>query len=634
MNRKDSSNYFPQYNSNQKNQPVYPPNYPQAIPAPPPQQRFVQQQSMNVNGQPYVQVQQQIGNPPPVYPSPDIQINPRYPQLPGIPPNMPYQMQPNRGMQSLSQIPMILPIPQTPIQYPPQNPDQYSPPQPTVLSPQPPTNSSKKYLSNMEKFKDYIIDLNDFQFEKNIGTGSFGSVSKAKNKYTGWSVAIKQLNTSNLPAKQVEFFKREVKILLQCNNPFLLDFVGFSLEPQLSIVTTFMNQGSLWDLLHKYPNSITPTQKTNIAIGVCHGMRYLHSKGIIHRDLKSPNILLDNRLFPYVADFGLGRIIEKAIEGLPPMTNCAGTPNWMAPEQIATENYGFPVDVYAFGMILYELATSRFPFEGLKQHEIFSRVTQGHRPELPSSLDGTSLAELIKKCWDQDPNNRPTFDHIYNMFYMRDVDFPGTEDSGVDLMLHFIDRHESTISLKSRASILNEILKIRSRVQQSHSSSSSIRPLCMYATAGSIEDFFNNFLAYVDSDVNCQDPENSNKAPLHCAAYNGHLAMIEFLTMINGIDLNIVDSNKDTPLSIAVQLRHRDVVKLLISCKGINPNIQNQYGATPLHYATVMREVEIVKILLSSKDIDVTIKDLYGHTALEMAQQKKNAEIIQLLTPC
>ena len=447
-------------------------------------------------------------------------------------------------------------------------------------------------------------------------------------------------------------------ILIQCNNPFLLDFIGFSAEPKLSIVTSFMRQGSLWDILHRYPESISPTQKTNIAIGIAHGMRYLHSKGIIHRDLKSPNILLDNRLFPYISDFGLGRIIEKAIEGLPPMTSCAGTPNWMAPEQISTENYGFAVDVYSFGMILYELATCRYPFEGLKSHEIFNLVSTGRRPELPQNLHGTPLEDLIQRCWDQDPNQRPNFDQIYNMFYMRNVDFPGTSDSGVNLMLHYIHRHETTINVHMRSNIINEVISLRKKnnsstnsdsnlsvksnsgsnsnanLSASTSSKSSSQILIMCANSGNIEEFFYYFLAFVDSDVNCKDPYpgNMNRTPLHCAAYNGHLGMVEFLTLIDGINVNLVDDCLDTPLSISVQLRQKNVVQILINCAGIDPNIANKYGATPLHYAVVMQEPEIVRILLSSPKTDVTKKDFNGHTAYDMAVQKGGSEIIKMLS--
>lgn len=605
------------------------------------------QVQMMPNNQGYAMPQmQQMPNQIPQWGNAPIQQMPiqQYSQAVGLPNHgMPINS-PNNIMPQMQQQPQQPPSPQP--QQPPLQQQKFFEPPPTVMY------NNKKDLSQMEKYKEYIVDLSDYNRENVLGSGSFGTVYKAQNKFTGWSVAVKELNATNLPQKQLEFFKREVMILIQCNNPFLLDFVGFSAEPKLSIITNFMQQGSLWDILHKYPENISPTQKTNIAIGIAHGMRYLHSKGIIHRDLKSPNILLDNRLFPYISDFGLGRIIEKAIEGLPPMTTCAGTPNWMAPEQISTENYGFAVDVYSFGMILYELATCRFPFEGLKSHEIFNLVSSGRRPELPPNLEGTPLKDLIQRCWDQDPNKRPNFDQIYNMFYMRNVDFPGTSDSGVNLMIHYIHRHETTINVHMRSNIINEVITLRKKNNSNTSSDSNLsvhsnpssnsnlntksssQILIMCANTGNIEEFFYYFLAFADSDVNCKDPfpGNMNRTPLHCAAYNGHLAMVEFLTLIDGINVNLVDDCLDTPLSISVQLKQKNVVQILINCPGIDPNIANKYGATPLHYAVVMQEPEIVRILLSSPKIDLTKKDLNGHTAYDMAIQKGGDEITKMLS--
>ncbi|OHS94657.1 TKL family protein kinase [Tritrichomonas foetus] len=487
-------------------------------------------------------------------------------------------------------------------------------------------NNTKEELVPMLKYKDYIVDQSHYIQKTPLGTGSFGSVYRAVNKFTGWEVAIKELNGTNLPAKQIEFFKREVMILIQCNDPFLLDFVGFSTEQNLTIVTSFMNHGSLWDILHKYP--ISPTQKTNIAIGVAHGMRYLHSKGIIHRDLKSPNILLDDKLLPKIADFGLGRIVEKANEGLPPMTSCAGTPNWMAPEQISTQDYSFPVDSYSYGMILYELASGHYPFEGKNPAEIFKLVQEGRRPELPENILGTPLAELIEKCWEQDPSKRPTFDQIYSMFIARNVEFPGTSDYGVKSMLHYINQIDSVKNTTLSADHVNEIMRIRKEYSNQNETA---KTLCMCANSGNVEEFIKYFAALPDADVNCRDPQNTNRTPLHCAAYNGHAAMVQFLTGINGIDVNLVDDYKDTPLSIAVQLNRKEVVEILLDCPTINPNISNRYGATPLHYATSIQSAEFVKLLLSTKGIDVMIKDLHHFTAIDMAEKNGFQEILMLL---
>jgi serine/threonine protein kinase len=102
------------------------------------------------------------------------------------------------------------------------------------------------------------------------------------------------------------------------------------------------------------------TQKTQIAIGVAYGMHCLHNANIIHRDLKSMNILLDTRLLPFICDFGIARTLEENCV----LTRNCGTVYWMAPEQMKWDSYDNEVDVYSFGMVLYEMLCERFPFQG------------------------------------------------------------------------------------------------------------------------------------------------------------------------------------------------------------------------------------------------------------------------------
>ena len=201
------------------------------------------------------------------------------------------------------------------------------------------------------------------------------------------------------------------------------------------------------------------------------------------------------------------------------------------------------------------------------------------------------------------------------------------------LLFGLIYYSNQIISLRNDKSNKSSDSKLKIDSNSASVSKPTSQILMMCANTGNIEDFFYYFLAYVDSDVNCRDqtPGNMNRTPLHCAAYNGHLAMVEFLTLIDGINVNLVDDSQDTPLSISVQLKQKNVAQILINCSGVDPNIANKYGATPLHYAVVMQEPDIVRILLSSPKIDIKKKDFNGHTALDMAEQKGGQEIIKML---
>lgn len=319
-----------------------------------------------------------------------------------------------------------------------------------------------------QDFSDYIVDLNDFHKSKQLGSGSFGSVWFGINRYTGWKVAIKELYATNLQEKDLEFFKREVSIFASAHNPFLLEFAGFTVTRPLSIVTSYMEQGSLWDVLYSTVNKLNGTQKTNIAIGIADGMRYLHQQGIIHRDLKSPNILLDNYVLPKIADFGLGKILEHKntldqAENF--MTKMTGTPNWMAPEQISTSNYGKEVDVYAFGMILYELAAEKCPFYGMQPTDILNSILKGKRPEIPKEINKTALGDLIRVCWDQDPAKRPAFEKIYYMFVTGLVQFRGSDRKGIVNLLNRKANIENTKASKYEiADEINAVSKYKEQI--------------------------------------------------------------------------------------------------------------------------------------------------------------------------
>ena len=215
------------------------------------------------------------------------------------------------------------------------------------------------------KYKDFIIDLNDYKFERNIqkeNDFSSSEIDLFKNKKDNKYYIIKKLPFQSTLDKQFQNFCREIEIFSKIKNKFILPFKGFTTKEPFSIVTEYMKNGSLFDLLHsekindnitiKNIQKLTQTQKTKIALSIAKGMIYLHENNIIHRDLKSQNILLDNNLLPKISDFGISRFKENENQLL---TNQLGTPQWMAPEMFQSNTYTNKVDVYSYAMILYEL---------------------------------------------------------------------------------------------------------------------------------------------------------------------------------------------------------------------------------------------------------------------------------------
>jgi serine/threonine-protein kinase TNNI3K len=137
------------------------------------------------------------------------------------------------------------------------------------------------------------------------------------------------------------------------------------------------------------------------------GMTYLHMNNIIHRDLKSANLLINSDQVVKVADFGVARLESQNGD----MTAETGTYRWMAPEVINHKPYDNKADVFSFAIVLWELATSKVPYDNLTPLQAALGVRQGLRPEIPSAVN-PKLANLIKKCWDENPDKRPTFPDI------------------------------------------------------------------------------------------------------------------------------------------------------------------------------------------------------------------------------
>jgi len=179
----------------------------------------------------------------------------------------------------------------------------------------------------------------------------------------------------------------------------------------MCIVMEFMGLGSLYDLLHNELISEIPLPlKVRLALQAAKGMHFLHSSGIVHRDLKSLNLLLDNKWNLKVSDFGLtcfrGQLKKEA------QNQQQGSVHWMAPEILSedTEVDHILSDIYSFGIILWELLTRQHPYEGLTPAAVAVAVIRDDaRPNMPIGEVDADYEKLITDCWHRDPTVRPTF---------------------------------------------------------------------------------------------------------------------------------------------------------------------------------------------------------------------------------
>ena len=306
------------------------------------------------------------------------------------------------------------------------------------------------------ELKPYLVKLEDFELGESIGHGAYGEVFKAVHKKTGKVCAVKQLHGTHFTNKDILDFCREVAVLAKCDGMFLTPFLGWQAAMPLLIVTEFIPKGSLFAALRHRPGSpsLTGTHKTLIALGVAKGMATLHAKGIIHRDLKSLNVLLDDKLLPCICDFGVSRFADEKSQLL---TKDVGTPHWMAPELFMSQKYTNKVDVYAYAILLWEMVTETVPFKGKSGVQIALAVCQNReRPAFPSHVP-KALKQFISACWHQDPDKRPTFEQIVKVLCNKKVMFAGTNPAAIDFIRNEMREYEANhVKPKGPPLVVNE----------------------------------------------------------------------------------------------------------------------------------------------------------------------------------
>ena len=277
-----------------------------------------------------------------------------------------------------------------------------------------------------------------------IGHGQSGTVYKGY--FVGKpdeEVAVKVLTKQTLTQSEVLLYRREVYTLTILAHPSLLKFCGYTENSPFIICTEYMTNGSVYNKLHTAPEELTPTIRSLIALSVAKGLEYLHGKAILHRDMKSLNVLLDKNYHAKICDFGLVRVRNKV-----PMTGMIGTIQWMAPEVLMSAPfYDDKVDVYSFGIFLWELLTNQVPYKEMNPAQIIKKVVElGERPPIPSDCP-PKLSNLIQKCWASDPKERPPMVQVVINLQDPEYHFTGTNETEFQLQAGIQPKHKYSTSV-------------------------------------------------------------------------------------------------------------------------------------------------------------------------------------------
>jgi len=260
----------------------------------------------------------------------------------------------------------------------------------------------------------YLVDVADITFKEIIGRGSFGYVYRGIWRYT--DVAIKKLNHIN--DSMIGELYREAELMTTLRHPNIVTFLACTTKPDVCLITEYIERGSLYNIIHNDSIKLEIGHIRRLALDACKGMDYLHGIRIIHRDLKSHNLLVDRTWVVKVADFGLSRAVDDINNKT--MTAC-GTPCWTAPEIIRNQRYTFKADVYSFGICLWEMLSRKDPYPGMPPYQVVLAVAgQNLRPTVDLSWP-SAFRSILEFSWDDDPEKRPTFRELIENFIQMDL---------------------------------------------------------------------------------------------------------------------------------------------------------------------------------------------------------------------
>jgi len=263
----------------------------------------------------------------------------------------------------------------------------------------------------------WLFNFEELELCEIIGTGFTAEVYRAR--WQGTEVAVKRLR-SPWPTE----FHRELSVLQEFRHPNLVLFMGACTSGEPAIVSELCEGGSVFQLLHQCLGvALSWSQRLKVALDTAKGANFLHCRRVVHRDLKSLNLLLFAKVTgpedvpqTKISDFGLSRPLPapscgSTVGGPCVMTGGVGTCHWMAPEVLSGMSYNEKADVYSYGVVLYEIACRHIPFEGsgLEPVSVAVAVSRGERPSLrhlPFDCP-EELRYAMQRCWGQVPMARP-----------------------------------------------------------------------------------------------------------------------------------------------------------------------------------------------------------------------------------
>lgn len=252
--------------------------------------------------------------------------------------------------------------------------------------------------------------VDDYIIGKQIGQGAYATVAFGIHKETNRKVAIKIYEKYKLLDPQRRKSVRcEIRLMERLRHPNIVVFhEALDTSKQIYLVMEFVGGGSMHHFLKKRPGRRTDdTTAKRLFFQVCQGIRYLHDRHIVHRDVKLENLLLDEQGTVKIIDFGFSTIVPPGKK----LKIFCGTPSYMAPEIVSRKEYtGFCADVWAMGVLLYALLCGSFPFRGQNDRDLYRKIVRGvfHVPEFV----GDGARNVLSRALTVDMARRPTVEEV------------------------------------------------------------------------------------------------------------------------------------------------------------------------------------------------------------------------------
>ncbi|XP_015725169.1 tyrosine-protein kinase ABL2 isoform X4 [Coturnix japonica] len=257
------------------------------------------------------------------------------------------------------------------------------------------------------------MERTDITMKHKLGGGQYGEVYVGVWKKYNLTVAVKTLKEDTM---EVEEFLKEAAVMKEIKHPNLVQLLGVcTLEPPFYIVTEYMPYGNLLDYLRECNREeVSAVVLLYMATQISSAMEYLEKKNFIHRDLAARNCLVGENHVVKVADFGLSRLMTGDT-----YTAHAGAKfpiKWTAPESLAYNTFSIKSDVWAFGVLLWEIATyGMSPYPGIDLSQVYDLLEKGYRMEQPEGCP-PKVYELMRACWKWNPPDRPSFAETHQAF--------------------------------------------------------------------------------------------------------------------------------------------------------------------------------------------------------------------------